>query len=132
MKYLLLSTLITCLIILSSCQNEEGIGGSATITGKVSVQLFDKNTGALQGQYDAPEERVYIVYGDNNIYDDDTRTHHDGNYQFQNLFEGNYTIYAYSECRSCLSGVEPVSIKVNISGGKQTITADSISIRKFD
>ena len=56
---------------MSSCNKEEGVGGTASITGKIIAKEIS-NSGILLDEYPAAEERVYIVYGDHDIFDDDT------------------------------------------------------------
>ena len=75
---------------LYSCTKEEGEGGRSSITGTVHITDI---TGGNQGEYDAPDYDVYIIYGDgNNIYDDKMKTNYEGgNYGYghakQELFE---------------------------------------------
>lgn len=102
---------------LGACSKEEGTGGTATLLGKIYVKDYNSN-GQLKGEYYAPAEDVYIIYGNNTIFGDDTKTNYDGAYQFDELRTGNYTIFAYSDCDSCASGVMPVfqSVEIEIKG----------------
>jgi hypothetical protein len=87
-----------CLVFLApACKKEEGEGGNSSITGKVLVRQYNANFTTLMEQYYAPDENVFIVYGDDQVYGDKTSTSYDGTYRFEYLREGNYTIYAYSE-----------------------------------
>ncbi len=116
-------------LALSSCSKEAGEGGTSTITGKILINDYN-SSGILINSYYAPEERVYIVYGDNDIYDDVTRTHFEGSYQFKYLREGEYTIFAYSDCLACPSGTEAVQVTVEITGRNETIEATEIEISR--
>ena len=113
----------------SGCIKEEGEFGNATIMGKVFVQERNDD-GVLIAQYYAAEERVYIVYGDSPVYNDDFRTHHDGGYRFDFLSKGTYTIFAYSSCDLCPSGTETVEETVEISKRRQTIELPDLVITK--
>lgn len=106
--------LSTILLLLSSCTKEPGIGGNSSISGKVIIQELDPFTGEVSQEYEAPEERVYIIYGDNEIYDDEIRTHYDGRFKFTDLYKGSYTLYVYSDCNTCPSGTIPVMRTVEI------------------
>lgn len=117
--------LMIALVFLISCEKGAGIGGTSDLIGKIKIEEYNQS-GQLVQTYEAQEERVYIIYGRNEIYDDDTRTHFDGSYQFKNLNEGNYTIFAYSGCDTCSSGKKPVSVSVDISARKSTVEAPEI------
>ena len=114
---------------LSSCVKDEGVGGTATITGTVIAKELS-NSGVLLDQYFAAEERVYIVYGNNEIHDDDARTHYTGSYQFEFLRKGTYTIYAYSNCDTCPGGVEPIEVTVEVGSRGEDVVAPDIVIIK--
>ena len=84
---------------LASCVKTPGEGGRATITGKVElirmVQL--NNPSSIIDTIPAADEDVYIVYGDNTSPDDRVFTNPDGEFAFNWLRSGDYTIYVYSE-----------------------------------
>lgn len=126
--------LIIIFVLLTSCSKEEGEGGTSLITGKVYVQLYDKTGTFIINEYYVPEEDVYIIYGNDDIYSDRFRTNFDGAYWFKYLRQGNYTIYAYSDD---LSGSEPsgvVAVKksVKISENDQHVQVDDIILIKID
>jgi len=116
-------------LVFTACEKEVGEGGTSHIVGKVMVEDYDKD-GNLEASYFAQETRVYIIYGDNDIYDDDTRTHFDGNYQFRFLNKGTYTLYAYSKCDDCPSGDEPILQTVDITSRGETVVAPLLTVRK--
>lgn len=108
------SKLFSCailLIILSSvysCKKVEGQGGSSEIIGKVIIRELDGLGNPIE-EYPAQDERVYIIYGDDNtIYDDDFDTSFDGSFRFQFLTKGTYTLFVYEDCNSCPSGEKEV------------------------
>lgn len=116
-------------MIATGCEKTEGEGGYATLRGDVYVRDYDA-AGNLKAEYYLPDERVYLIYGDNEIYDDETRTNYDGKYQFKYLNKGTYTIFAYSDCSSCPSGLEPVFQTVEISDKDGITIAPTINIVK--
>ena len=123
------ASIFALIILFCSCSKEEGTGGRATVKGLIIAKEFDA-LGVLRDTYPAPEERVYIVYGTNEIYDDDTRTHFDGNYKFEFLKKGTYTLFAYSNCDTCSGGTIPELVTVEIKGAKDEVSAPDIIIRK--
>jgi len=64
-----------------SCRKGEGIGGKATITGKVYVDYYNQSGSSVLKSFYARDEDVFIVYGDNTFYDDKFATHYDGSYR---------------------------------------------------
>ena len=129
MQFKLLSICFAiALFTFAGCKKEAGEGGTGVITGKVYIN--DYQNGSLVGQHYAPDERVYIMYGDNTIYNDDMDTHYDGSYSFNYLYPGSYTLYCYSDCNTCASGTEPIMKTVEISQEGEIVQADDIIIKK--
>ena len=111
----------------SGCEKPPGEGGTSSVIGR--VYAIDTNQdGVYQGEYWAPDKRVYIIYGDNEVFDDLTRTHFDGTYQFKFLHPGDYTLFAYSKCDSCAAGEEPIFQKIEITGRGQDVEVPTITI----
>ncbi|MEM7103088.1 MAG: hypothetical protein AAF502_08170 [Bacteroidota bacterium] len=112
---------------LQSCEKPPGEGGTSTLIGR--VYAIDTNQdGEYQGEYWKSDYRVYVIYGDSPIFDDLTRTHFDGTYQFKYLYPGDYTLFCYSKCDTCDSGEDVVMEKVTIDGRGQTIEVPTITI----
>lgn len=121
---------VSAALLLNSCAKPEGEGGTSTIQGK--VYAYDYNgSGVLQGEFYAADEDVFIIYGDeDNYYDDSFKTSFDGSFRFQYLRPGTYTIFVYSDCISCPSGTEALTQTVEITGNNQDIILDDFEIRK--
>lgn len=84
-------------LALSSCNNKEGEGGTGTVQGYVKlVHHPDDNYQLEADTLNAAKTDVFIVYGDEEFYGDDTETNPDGLYQFNYLTPGDYTVFAYS------------------------------------
>jgi hypothetical protein len=114
---------------LSSCQ-KEGEGGTATIVGKVFAKNYD-GSGNFLGEFYAPDEDVYIIYGGgSSLYDDRYTTTYDGSFRFQYLTKGEYTVFIYSQCDTCASGLETVIRTVNITANGEDVVLDDLVIRK--
>jgi hypothetical protein len=125
---IIIISLSVFLISFAGCQKDAGEGGTGVITGKVYARSV-KN-GFLVGEFYAPDERVYIMYGNSTVYNDDMDTHYDGTYRFSYLYPGNYTIYCYSECDSCVSEVEPIIANVEITKEGEIVEVPDIVIQK--
>lgn len=113
-----------------SCKKNPGIGGKSSIQGTVYYKLTDHN-GKIISKELAKNERIYITYGDNGFYDDDIRTDFNGTYKFTYLRKGNYTISAYEDCSNCESGLNQVSVTVELKNNKENIVADNIELTKY-
>lgn len=126
----ILSLLTVGVLLISSCAKPEGEGGTSTIQGK--VYAFDYNgSGILQDEFYAPDEDVYIIYGtEDNYHDDSYETSFDGSFRFQYLRPGTYTVFVYSDCIACPSGTEAISQTVEISSNNEDIILDDFEIRK--
>ena len=97
-----------------SCNNDEGEGGTGTIQGYVKLIHHPDDDYQLQvDTMNAAKTDVFIVYGDDQFYGDDTETDPDGLYQFEYLTPGDYTVFAYSTLPSGerVAVTETVSLK---------------------
>lgn len=115
-----------------SCEKDEGVGGSSSISGKVLVRQYNANFTVLTEEYYATDEDVFIIYGGDEVYGDKTSTHYDGTFRFDYLREGNYTIFAYSEDSANYPSQHeiPVMVQVKISDRNKDIVLDDIVILK--
>ncbi len=116
-------------IFLSGCTSLPGDGGTSEITGKVYVNEYNVS-GILFNSYYGADIRVYIIYGDETTYDDEIRTSYDGSYKFTFLRQGNYKVFAYSDCVACDGGIEAVIQEVEINENHTTVTVPDIRIDK--
>lgn len=85
------------LTLFSSCNMPEGEGGTGVVRGYVKLVLHPDDDYQLSvDTVDAAKTDVFIVYGDEEFYGDDVETDRDGQYQFEYLLPGRYTVFAYS------------------------------------
>jgi len=124
--------MIGLLFSLTACQIEEGPGGSGAITGRLFAYDYNADFTLLNGSYYAPDEDVFLIYGDEVIFGDDMKTHFDGRFRFDFLRKGTYTVYAYSKDSSGTeaAGVYPVMVEVEISEKSQEVDLGEIVILK--
>jgi hypothetical protein len=131
MRYRVALVAFILIPILSACLKEPGIGGTTTISGKIYAYDYDSEMNNLRTQYYAPDEDVFIIYGDDSIYSDRTKTSYDGSYRFEYLRPGSYTIFAYSKnVGTKLPPLVAVKEKVEIQSGDQVVTIGDIEINK--
>jgi hypothetical protein len=102
-------------LLLVSCNQDEGLGGSSYLEGYVYEVIHrDDNFSFTTDTIPAIKKDVFIVYGDDDYTGDDVKTDLNGKYRFDYLRKGNYLVYAYSEYAS--GEKEAISQKVNIKG----------------
>lgn len=80
-----------------SCQKSEGLGGSGSISGTISVQFFNDDFSLLIHEKPAVDEEVYIVFGNSKELGARVRTNHLGQFRFKYLYPGKYSVFFMSE-----------------------------------
>jgi len=127
----LLPSLLFLIILATACTKEAGEGGTATIVGKVYAYDYNAEMTNLRTEYYAPDEDVYIIYGEDSIFSDRMRTNFDGSYRFKYLRPGEYTIYAYSKnIETKLPPLYAVKKIVTILPDQELVTVEDIEINK--
>jgi hypothetical protein len=131
MKYLFVLT-CTVVIFLSSCIKDEGLGGNASIEGKVYVLDYNAEFTQKLGEYYGSDINVYIIYGNDSIYSDNFKTSYEGSYRFKHLRPGDYKVFAYSEDTTGVSEdhIFPVFKNITIIDKDQVVNLEDIVIVK--
>lgn len=125
--YFILSIVLFSLL---SCKKEEGSGGKYSITGKVFVSTYNSTYTVLKSQYYGQAVTVYLIYGDEPVFQTSQKTNYDGTYQFAFLRKGEYTIYVYSK-DSTLSSSALIPVIKNVTiGSEKNLTLPNIEIIK--
>lgn len=115
----------------SSCEQEEGRGGTSTIKGTVIVQEYNKDLTITVGDpYPAQGVDVYLIYGDDEVHGDKFETGWDGKFEFNYLKEGKYTVYALSKSTDNVITDQkvPVVVTVEITGKNEVQDVGEINI----
>lgn len=96
------------------CNKLPGEGGQAFVHGKVEkeVRLVLSNPSTAVATYPAADEDVFILYGENVSPDDRILTNYDGEFEFQFLRKGKYTLYVYSEDTTGTNSTDPTKMPV--------------------
>lgn len=121
----------------TACEKDAGEGGASVIAGKVYVVDVWDNNGVWDTvtplKLDA-EKEVYIIYSgdENDVYDDSFDTHWNGEYRFEYLRKGNYTIYTYADfdTSGILIGDFPVFKHITIDENNKTFILDDFILHK--
>ena len=117
--FLRLIFIITALLTFSACEKEEGYGGNSKIKGVIVEKVYDTDFTQLQYTQVASDEDVYIVFGDDEVYGDNTNTSASGNFEFNYLNKGDYSIYYYSDDTTEANRGENIALSFDLSLGKR-------------
>ena len=77
----------------TSCEKSEGKGGTGSISGTITEHFYNDDYSIHLFQAPAVDEEVFIMYGDDNILDDNTFTSPTGEFRLKYLYPGRYHIY---------------------------------------
>ena len=129
--------LITVIVFFISCEKPEGEGGTSVINGKVIyfTTSYNAQTSSMDTTYYPKAGKdIYIIYSENedNIFNDKTETDWNGNFHFQYLRKGDYTVYTYvdSVVVNEITYDFPVFKHLNISTNNSEITLEDFVIQK--
>lgn len=95
----ILSLVVVSIVFLTACEVSEGEGGTSSISGVINELQYNDDYSLLIATNPAMDKNVYIIYGDEKAVSDQVETGPDGYFEFPYLFEGNYTIFYYSDDR---------------------------------
>jgi hypothetical protein len=134
MKKLLFIMAVSIALFATSCQKGPGEGGKSKITGKVNTENYNtlnnmSDTYVLKSEYPATDKDVYLVFGDDISYGMKTKTNPDGQFEFDYMRAGDYTIYVESKdtTRTSISGITTMHKTISL-GKKETGDAGTIVI----
>lgn len=129
-----LITFLFAIFFMASCEKGPGEGGTNTIRGHVIVHDYNGDYSQLRFVYPGRKEDVYIIYGGDYVYGDKFETGDSGQYEFNYLRAGSYTVYAFSEDTTDIYGLsaEKVVVKQNleVSGKHHIIEVPDLIIAK--
>ena len=135
MKKILL--FITTILALTACEKSPGEGGTSKISGNVTyfTTTFNAQTSNMDTiYYPKANKDIYIIYSDNenDIFDDNTETDWNGNFHFQYLRKGDYTIYTYvdSIVVNTITYDYPIFKHVSITSNNSTNILSDFIIQK--
>jgi|GEM_PF-428778 len=130
-KFLCVFSSIIWIFVFSSCNKNEGLGGSSSIEGYIySIVHQSDNFSFTADTIPAVGERVYIIYSGNEddpVASKDIRTNLNGMYHFEYLRKGNYIVCALSEYPEQLNKQKVAEIQ-HVKVGSGTAKVDPIYI----
>ncbi len=134
MRITILKTFLLFLVASSffySCKKEPGVGGHSSISGHVTIRHYNANFNQFLGTYDGADQYVYIVYGNHSGYDLRVKSDYNGNFEFNYLYPGEYSIYTYSldSTLQALNGIVPVVQTITL-GKKEALELPEFTIFK--
>ena len=132
MKTLIYCKLLALTFLLMACTKSPGLGGKATIKGKLTGRFYsDAELTQLTGQSALGDENIYIIYGnDHTFYDDDISSSYDGSFEFKYLRPGKYVVFMYENCFPCASLQKEKLFEVEITSKDQTVDLGEIILNK--
>jgi hypothetical protein len=72
--------------------------------------------------------RVYLCYGENDLYDESTKTGENGAFSFRNLQIGKYTVYVLSKDSLTQEYTIPVKQEIEITADGSVVETDNFLI----
>jgi len=127
-----LSVILLVLLSIQGCSKAPGLGGKATIKGKITGRFYsDTQLTMLTGLSALGDENVYLIYGnDHSFYDDDISTSYDGSFEFNYLRPGKYIVFMYENCYPCAALQQEKLFEVEITEKKQVVDLGEIILNK--
>lgn len=107
------------------------------VSSSILVDIANQGKGGVGGgtsYVEGPmvEERVYLIYGDDDFYSETVRTDENGNYQFTDLNRGDYRVYTFTDDTLNPSGMKKrVEVSAVIDDKKQIVEAPSMFVVKL-
>jgi hypothetical protein len=80
-----------------SCSNEEGLGGTGSVSGSVIEFFYNDDFSGLIYQQPAVDEEVFILFGDGENTGERVTTGPSGRFRFEYLYGGTYHVYFRSK-----------------------------------
>ena len=131
-RLLFLAVLSTLVISFLGCSKAPGIGGKASIKGKLTGRFYtDTELTMFAGLGALGDENVYIIYGnEQTFYNDDISTSYDGSFEFNYLRPGKYVVFMYENCYPCSALQQEKLFEVEITEKNQVVDLGEITLNK--
>lgn len=102
-----------------SCDKSEGLGGTASIAGTIVEQFYNDDYSDLIYSAPAVDEDVFILFGSDETPGDRVSTGASGEFRFDYLYAGSYSIYYKSQDTSSLYEDEWNLIQLTLENGEK-------------
>jgi hypothetical protein len=134
MRKIALLSISALALVFASCKKGPGEGGRSKIKGKVWIENYNTlnhmyDTYSLKDEYAGADKDVYLIFGDDIGYGKNTKTGPNGEFEFDYMREGDYTVYVQSKdtTRTSVSGITTMKVAVSL-GKKETGDVGTIVI----
>ncbi len=105
--------------------------GNASVAGKVIERTYNEDFSILLSEEVAKDEDVYMQLSGSNYIVEDVKTSKSGEFKFENLWAGDYTVYSYSDT-SLTGGSDQVIAEITVENNESVNTGDIIVNRVAD
>lgn len=109
-KLVLLLLLGTLTFSLTSCNQTEGYGGTSSVTGTIITSYYNDDFSELIKQGPSIDEEVFLMFGNDELVGDRIFTSLSGQFRFEYLRPGSYTLYYMSDDSTTSSTDEKVVV----------------------
>jgi hypothetical protein len=118
---------------LSSCENQEGSGGTGSISGTLTEHFYNDDYSLEIRQAAAIDEEVFILYGKDYVAGDRTTTGITGEFRFEYLYPGTYFIYYRSQDKNDVWDNEwGPTFKVELERGEDRDMGELVKLSTLD
>jgi len=116
------------ILLTESCKKGSGVGGRASIKGKVFTTNYNSTFTAPQDSGYLGGQKVYIIYGDEIAVGDNQDSNNNGEFEFTFLRKGKYKVFVYTKTQQ--NHIDSAVVKdVEITDRKQVVTLPDFRIK---
>jgi hypothetical protein len=115
-----------------ACTQQEGIGGSSHIKGKIQVSFYNSDFTLLLSEKPVPaaDEDVFLLFGNDSVIGDDVTTSNTGNFEFNYLWPGNYKLVYYCDDTTGLTNEKVAIVKEITLRKNETLELNDLIIKR--
>lgn len=117
----------------ASCSKMEGEGGTGSISGTIIEHFYNDDYSRLIYTEPAVDEKVYILYGEDQALGDRIRTGATGAFRFDFLYPGRYTVYYETQDSTAILDEEGVVLReVELDRGEEADLGELVKFTTLD
>jgi hypothetical protein len=119
--------------LFTSCGNDEGLGGTGSISGTITEYFYNDDFSSLIYQDTPVDEEVFILFGEDKVVGDRVRTGITGEFRFNYLYPGTYYIYYRSlDSTEVLDDGWSETEKVELGSGEEKQLGELVKLSTLD
>lgn len=119
-------------IVMSSCEKNEGMGGTGSISGTIVEQLYNKDFSETFHKNPAVDEEVFILFGEDSTPGERVTTGPSGDFRFDYLYPGNYVIYFHTDDSTNIFGEEWRTNIIKLESGQDLVIGELEKMKALD